>query len=263
MPVTDSMNVSDLFSIKGKVALVTGGARGVGFMIARGFVENGARVYLTARKADQCAAAAEELSKMGECLAVPADLSTNEGRAKLIAEIGGREPGLNLLVNNAGASWGAAFDEYPESGYDKVMDINLKAIFLLTQSLLPLLEKGGSMEDPARIINIGSIDGIWVPKLDNFAYSASKAAVHHLTEVLAVKLAGRGITVNAIAPGFFPTQMTKWVLENFQEEYEQKCPRHRIGEPSDLAGAAIFLSSRAGAYVNGAVIVVDGGLHLT
>ncbi len=262
MADNNTMNVNDLFSIKGKVALVTGGSRGIGYMIAQGFVENHARVYITSRKQDQCAAAAEELSKIGECIAIPADLSTNEGRKKLTSEIQAREQELNILVNNAGANWGAAFDEFPEAAYDKVMDLNVKAIFMLTQSLIPLLEKGGSMQDPARIINIGSIDALSVPKVDNFAYSVSKAAVHHMTQVFAVKLAHRGVTVNAIAPGPFKSQMTKWMLENFQAGIEQACPRKRIGEPGDMAGTAIFLASRAGAYVNGTVIAVDGGLRL-
>jgi NAD(P)-dependent dehydrogenase (short-subunit alcohol dehydrogenase family) len=257
-----SINAKELFSIAGKTALVTGGSRGIGLMIARGYLESGAKVYISSRKKEVCDSVAGELSEIGPCHSIPADLSTTEGCKHLADELARREPQLHILVNNAGAAWGAPLEEYPELGYDKVMDTNVKGVFFLTQYLLPLMEKAAKRDDPARIINIGSIDGIKVPFIDNFAYGPSKAAVHYLTHVLAVKLGERHITVNAIAPGPFESQMTKWLLENHKGQIEASCPLGRIGEPSDMAGAAIFLASRAGAYVNGVVIPVDGGICL-
>jgi NAD(P)-dependent dehydrogenase (short-subunit alcohol dehydrogenase family) len=257
------IDVSNLFSIKGKVALVTGGSRGIGLMIARGFVEAGAKVYISSRKKETCDQVAKELSEIGECVSIPADLSTTEGSASLAQEILSREPALHILVNNAGAAWGAPLADYPEVGWDKVMDTNVKSIFFLTKDLTPLLEKSARPGDPARVINIGSIDGLKVPRVENYAYGPSKAAVHHLTRVLAIKLGPRGITVNAIAPGPFESQMTKWLLETFQKEIEAECPLGRIGSPPDMAGVAIYLASRAGAYVNGVVIPVDGGICIT
>ena len=257
------INVQDLFSIKGKVALVTGGSRGIGLMIAQGFVEAGATVYISSRKKEVCDRVAEELSAIGQCVSIPADLSTTEGAAHLAKEISSREEALNILVNNAGAAWGAPLEEYPEVGWDKVMDTNVKSIFFLTRDLTPLLEKSARPGDPARVINIGSIDGLKVPRVENYAYAPSKAAVHHLTRVLAIKLGPRGITVNAIAPGPFESHMTKWLLETFQKQIEAECPLGRIGSPPDMAGVAIYLASRAGAYVNGVVIPVDGGICIT
>ena len=257
-----AINVRELFSIQNKVALVTGGSRGIGLMIARGYIEAGAKVYISARKKEACDQAARELSQIGPCVSIPADVSTGEGCKHLAEEVAQREQALHILVNNAGAAWGAPIEDYPESGFDKVMDLNVKSIFLLTRDLLPLLQKASRPGDPARVINIGSIDGLSVPSLDTFAYPASKAAVHHLTRVLAVKLGERGITVNAIAPGPFESKMTEWMLANYRERLEGNCPLHRIGEPPDMAGAAIYLASRAGAFVNGAVIPVDGGLSL-
>jgi NAD(P)-dependent dehydrogenase (short-subunit alcohol dehydrogenase family) len=259
----EEINVRDLFSIRGKIALVTGGSRGIGLMIARGYLEAGAKVYISSRKKEVCDATASKLSELGECISIPADVSNAAGCKQLGKELSEREPALNILVNNAGAAWGAPLDEYPESGFDKVMDTNVKSIFFLTQTLLPLMEKAATAEDPARVINIGSIDGIKVPRVENYAYSPSKAAVHHLTKVLAVKLGKRNITVNAVAPGPFESQMTKWMLANFQKQIEADCPLKRIGSPSDMAGVAIYLASRAGAYVNGVVIPVDGGLSIS
>jgi NAD(P)-dependent dehydrogenase (short-subunit alcohol dehydrogenase family) len=255
--------VKDLFSVRGKVALVTGGSRGIGLMIARGFVEAGAKVYISARKADACQAAAAELSKRGECIALPADLSTESGARRLAEAIAAREPALHVLVNNAGANWGAPLAEFPDDAWDKVLALNVKAIFHLTRALLPQLEKAASPEDPARVINIGSIDGLQVPDLETYAYSASKAAVHHLTRVLAKKLAPRRITVNAVAPGPFESKMMAQTLRNFGKLIVESCPLKRIGEPEDMAGVAIYLASRAGAYVTGAVIPVDGGISTT
>jgi NAD(P)-dependent dehydrogenase (short-subunit alcohol dehydrogenase family) len=258
-----STPTSDLFSIKGKVALVTGGSRGIGLMIARGFVEAGARVYITSRKREVCDAVAKELSEIGTCVSIPMDLSTVEACRAMAQELSLREDRLHVLVNNAGANWGAPLAEYPESGFDKVMALNVKSIFYLTKECLPLLDKAATADDPARVINIGSIDGLKVPFPDNYAYSTSKAAVHHMTRVLAVKLGERMITVNAIAPGPFESKMTEWLFENFQDRIEATCPLKRIGRPSDMAGTAIFLASRAGAYLNGTVIPVDGGICIT
>ena len=255
--------MKDLFSIAGKVALVTGGSRGIGFMIARGFVEARAKVYISARKADACAAAAAELSQHGTCIALPADLSSEAEARRLAEAIAAREPALHVLVNNAGANWGAPLAEFPDEAWDKVLALNVKAIFHLTRALLPQLEKAASAADPARVINIGSIDGLHVPDLDTYAYSASKAAVHHLTRVLAKKLAPRRITVNAVAPGPFESKMMAQTLRTFGKLIVESCPLKRIGEPEDMAGVAIYLASRAGAYVTGAVIPVDGGMSTT
>jgi NAD(P)-dependent dehydrogenase (short-subunit alcohol dehydrogenase family) len=252
---------SDLFSIDGKVAVVTGGSRGIGLMIARGYVEAGARVYISSRKADVCEEVAAELSRAGTCIAVPADLSNLDGVEHLVEGVTAKEDHLDILVNNAGAAWGAPIEEYPESGFDKVMDLNVKAIFFLTQRFLPLLRKAGTADDPARVINIGSIDGLRVPLLQNYAYSASKAAVHMLTRHLAHHLTGDHITINAIAPGPFPSNMTRFMFEAVGEEgVASNVPLGRAGRPDDMAGAAIYLASRAGSYLTGAVIPVDGGV---
>lgn len=255
--------ISNLFSIEGKVALVTGGSRGIGLMIARAYVENGVKVYISSRKAEVCDAVAAELSQSGTCISLPADLSTDEGRKSLVASLKEKEDSLDILVNNAGAVWAAPFKDFPDNGYDKTMDINVRAVFLLTRDLLPLLEKNASTINPARIINIGSIDGLRVPEVDNFPYAASKAAVHQLTRVLAVKLGRKGITVNAIAPGPFESKMTEWMLDNFKAQIEAQCPLKRIGSPEDMAGMAIYLASPAGAYVNGTIIPLDGGIHIS
>jgi NAD(P)-dependent dehydrogenase (short-subunit alcohol dehydrogenase family) len=263
MQPKEAINVPDLFSIRGKTALVTGGSRGIGLMIARGFLEAGAKVYISSRKKEVCDDVARQLREVGDCISLLADVSSAAGCAALAKELAARESRLHILLNNAGAAWGAALAEYPEAGWDKVMNTNVKATFFLTRDLLPLLEKAASPADPARVINVGSIDGIKVPFTDNFAYPPSKAAVHHMTRDLAVKLAGKNITVNAIAPGPFESQMTKWMLEQFQDSLEKQCPLRRIGSPADMAGVAIYLASRAGAYVNGVVIPVDGGICIT
>jgi NAD(P)-dependent dehydrogenase (short-subunit alcohol dehydrogenase family) len=263
MQPKEAIHAQDLFSIRGKVALVTGGSRGIGLMIARGFLESGAKVYISSRKKEVCDDVARQLAEVGECVSVPADVSSAAGCAALAKEMAAHEQSLHILVNNAGAAWGAKIEEYSEAGWDKVFDTNVKSVFFLTRELLPLLEKAASAVDPARVINVGSIDGIKVPFLETFAYPPSKAAVHHMTRDLAVKLAGRHITVNAIAPGPFESQMTKWMLDNFRDKFEETCPLGRIGCPADMAGVAIYLSSRAGAYVNGVVIPVDGGYCIT
>lgn len=249
-----------LFDVSGKVALVTGGSRGIGEMIAEGFVANGVKTYISARKAEACDATAARLSQQGECISIPADLSTAAGIKALADEIRSQESRLDILVNNAGATWGAAIEDFPESAWDKVMDINVKGPFFLTQALLPLLETSASADDPARIINVGSIDGINVNKMGTYAYGPSKAAIHHLTRTFASHLADRNITANAIAPGPFPSKMTAGIARTMGEEIREHVPLKRWGEPADMAGTALFLASRAGAYVSGAVIPVDGGI---
>jgi NAD(P)-dependent dehydrogenase (short-subunit alcohol dehydrogenase family) len=254
--------VEDLFAVDGKVALVTGGSSGIGRMIARGLVEAGAKVYVASRKREVCEEVAAELGRLGECVALPADLATEAACNELGAELARRESALHILVNNAGANWGAPLDEYPDSAWDKVLALNVKAIFHLTRACLPLLEKGSAPGDPARVINIGSIDGLHVPGLETYAYSASKAAVHHLTRVLAKKLAP-SVSVNAVAPGPFHSRMMRATLERMGESIRASVPLSRLGEPEDMAGIAIYLSSRAGAFVTGAVIPVDGGISTT
>jgi NAD(P)-dependent dehydrogenase (short-subunit alcohol dehydrogenase family) len=257
-----AIDVSTLFSLHGKVALVTGGSSGIGRMIARGYVEAGASVYIASRKADVCDQVARELSAVGRCRALPADLATEEGRRELRERLEAAEPGLHVLVNNAGTSWGAPLADYPLDGFRKVTTLNTEAVFFLTRDLLPLLERAATAEDPARVINIGSIDGLQVPFVENYAYSAAKAALHHMTRVLAVRLGPRHVTVNAIAPGPFESRMTKWLLDNYRDRIEGHCPLGRIGRPADVAGLAIYLAARAGAYVTGTVIPVDGGISV-
>ena len=252
--------MAPLFDISGKTALVTGGSRGIGLMIARGFVEAGTRVYISSRKAEVCDEVAAELSKRGECFSLPADLGDEAECGRLAAELRSREDRLHILVNNAGATWGAPIAEYPAAAFDKVLDLNVKAPFLLTQALLPLLDAAASVDDPARVINIGSIDAIQVPMLETYAYSSSKAAVHHLTRVLAVELAAKHITVNAVAPGPFESKMMAETLRTFGDAIRASVPLGRIGAPEDMAGIAIFLASQAGAYLTGTVIPVDGGI---
>jgi NAD(P)-dependent dehydrogenase (short-subunit alcohol dehydrogenase family) len=255
--------MSDLFSIQGKTALVTGGSRGIGLMIARGFVEAGAKVYISSRKADVCDEVAAELSQVGECIPLAADLSRFDECERLAHEVAEREPRLHILVNNAGATWGAPLAEFPDAAWDRVLDLNVKGVFHLTRALVPTLAAAADPGDPARVINIGSIDGLHAPDLETYSYSASKAAVHHLTRVLAKRLAREHITVNAIAPGPFESKMMAATLEAFGDAIAAANPMRRIGEPDDMAGAAIYLSSRAGAYVTGAVIPVDGGMSTT
>ena len=255
----------DLFSIDGKTALVTGGSRGIGLMIATGFVEAGATVYVSSRSADACDEAAATLSERGpgRAIALPADLSDFDEAERVAAALGAQTDRLDILVNNAGANWGEPYETFPEAAWDRCLDLNLKGVFALTRALTPLLAAGATDADPSRVINLGSIDGLRVPELDTFAYSTSKAAVHHLTKVLAAKLAPRRITVNAVAPGPFESKMMAATLDAFGDMIRASCPLGRIGEPSDMAGVAIFLSSRAGAYLTGTVIPVDGGISTT
>jgi NAD(P)-dependent dehydrogenase (short-subunit alcohol dehydrogenase family) len=253
----------DLFDLSGKTAVVTGGSRGIGLMMARGLLQAGARVYISSRKADACAAAVQELSRYGPVQAFPADLSAEPECLRLAAEVGERERAVNVLVNNAGATWGAPLEDYPAAAWDKVVDLNLKTPFFLTRAFLPLLEAAGTDEDPARVINIGSIDGLRVPPFPTYAYSASKAGLHQMTRVLARELGPRRITVNAVAPGPFESKMMAATLKTFGDAIADAAPLKRIGRPDDMAGVAVYLSSRAGAYVTGAVIPVDGGIGTT
>jgi NAD(P)-dependent dehydrogenase (short-subunit alcohol dehydrogenase family) len=255
----------NLFSMSEKICVVTGGSRGLGAFMAQGFLEAGAkRVYITARKAEACIAAAQELSQFGECIALPGDTSSAEGIGQLVQELNKREDHIDVLVNNAGTAWGAPFGQFPELGWDKVMDINVKSPFFLTQALTPLLAKNASAANTSAIINIGSIAGILGNGLDNYSYAVSKSAIHQLTRVLANELAATHIRVNAIAPGRFYSKMTEYLSTDqaaFDEEL-QTIPMRRWGEPSDIAGVAIMLASRAGAFITGQIIPVDGGTTL-
>ena len=251
--------MENLFNLNGKIALVTGGSRGIGAMIAEGFVRNGVKTYISSRKSDPCDKKAKELSKYGECISIPADLTDMNEMDKLVTKIKDKETKLNILVNNAGAAWGASFDDFPEIGWDKVMDTNVKSVFFLTQKLVDILETSASTSDPSRIINIGSIDGLGIPRAETYSYPASKAAVHQLTKVLANRLANRNINVNAIAPGPFESNMMAHTLEEYGEQIKSSVPRGRIGVPEDMAGVSIFLSSKASSYITGSIIPVDGG----
>jgi len=254
--------MSELFDISGKAALVTGGSRGIGEMIARGLVQAGARVLVASRKTAELEATAERLREHGECEAITSDLSSPEGAAELAASVHERFPTLHILVNNAGATWGAPLDEFPASGWDRVLHTNVEGVFHLTTALLPALRSAAAAEDPARVINIGSIDGLRPPVMDNYSYSASKAAVHMLTRHLAKRLAAENITVNAIAPGPFQSKMTAFMLDQpeSRSQVEQLVPLRRIGRPDDVVGLTVMLASRAGSYLTGTVIPLDGGI---
>jgi NAD(P)-dependent dehydrogenase (short-subunit alcohol dehydrogenase family) len=251
--------LKDFFSVDGKVALVTGGTSGIGHMIAAGLVDAGARVYIASRKADDCAEIAASLSTKGECSAIPTDLATEAGCAGLASALAERETALHLLVNNAGATWGAPLADHDDKAWDRVLSLNIKGLFHLTRFLAPLLTASGTADDPARVINIGSADGLRVPQADNYAYAASKAAVHHLTRQLASSLAPL-VTVNALAPGPFESRMMAASLRTMSDRIITKCPMRRLGREDDVVGATIFLASRAGSYLTGAVIPVDGGI---
>ena len=261
--MTDALH--RLFSLSGKTALVTGGGQGIGRMIAQGLVEAGATVYIASRKLDQCEQTASELSEFGRCHALAADISTEDGCRTLVTAYGDREPSLSILVNNSGANWGAPFADYPDAAWDRVMNLNVRGAFTMTKLLTPALSAAATADDPSRVINIGSIHGLHVPEqsLEVYAYAASKAAIHHLTPVLAKRLGSLNITVNALAPGPFESRMMKQTLERMGDQLASMSPLSRIGRGDDIAGAAIFLASRAGSYVTGSVIAIDGGIATT
>lgn len=259
---------AELFDVSDKVVVVTGGSRGVGEMIAAGFVAGGARVYISSRKAEACEALAAELTAQattgGSCHAAPADLSTPAGVRELVDAVASTEQRLDVLVNNAGVTWGAPLEEYPDEAFDRVFNLNVRSVFSVTVRFLALLRAAGTPDQPARVINIGSIEGITVPEWENYAYPASKAAVHNLTRVLAHRMAVQreSITVNAVAPGPFPSKMTAFVADDpaANAEIAKLVPLRRWGRPEDVAGACIYLASAAGAYVTGVVLPVDGGI---
>jgi NAD(P)-dependent dehydrogenase (short-subunit alcohol dehydrogenase family) len=250
--------MNDLFSLAGRNALVTGGSRGIGRMIAAAFLSAGARVYISARKAEACDATARELSSLGSCVSLPGDVSTAEGVNALVAAYAKHEPALDILVNNAGAAWGEAFDTFPEKGWDKVVDLNLKAPFFLTQALIAPLRKAAAVR-PAKVINIASIDGISVNPQETYSYAASKAGLIQLTRRMALRLIKDNIVVSAIAPGAFASDMNRDARDH-ADAVKARIPSGRIGVDDDMAGAAIYLASRAGDYVVGSTLVVDGGV---
>ncbi|MCI0997575.1 SDR family oxidoreductase [Pseudomonas corrugata] len=255
--------MKNLFSITNKIALVSGGSGGIGRMIAQGLVENGVKTYIVARDVARCRAAAAELSQSGQCIALPGDLGTLEGVRRLTEELAQYEGHLDILVNNAGALSDTPLDDFSEDDWDSVMDLNLKSPFFLTQQLLPLLRRAATPTSPARVINIGSVGGLRVSGRENYAYVASKAGLHHLTRALAKRLGSENITVNAIAPGPFPSKLTESASEEAKDAICKQIPRGRFGEAEDIAGAVIYLSSRAGAYVTATLIPVDGGIFGT
>jgi NAD(P)-dependent dehydrogenase (short-subunit alcohol dehydrogenase family) len=258
----DVRPIGELFDVSGKDALVTGGGRGIGLMIARGLVQAGVRVVIASRKIGDLETAAAELRAFGECEAIQADLSTPDGAHALADEVRARMPALHILVNNSGATWGAPLEEFPASGWDRVIHTNVEGTFHLTTGLLPALRAAAGADDPARVINVGSIDGLRAPFVESYSYSASKAAVHMLTRHLAKRLAGDHITVNAIAPGPFDSKMMAFMLDSPEKRaaVERQVPLGRIGRPDDAAGITLFLASRAGSYLTGAVIPLDGGI---
>ena len=256
---------ANLFSLEGRVALVTGGSKGLGYMMSQGLLQAGARVYITARSAQECAHSAASLSAFGSCHALPGNITNEAERARLVASLRDKEGRLDILVNNAGTSWGDNFETYPDAAFAKVFDINVTALFAMTRDCADLLQAAATDESPARVVNIGSIDGLHIPtvhRTGTFAYTASKAAVHHLTRHLALELGERHITVNAVAPGFFPSKMTQSTFEKFGDDLANNSLLKRVGRPSDIAGTVVYLCSRAGAYTHGTVIPVDGGTSI-
>lgn len=259
------MKIENLFNIENKIAVVTGGSRGIGEMITAGFLANGVKVYISARKAPALIDKAKELSDkyQNECIPIPCDLSSMEGIKDFVEVLKENEDGIDFLINNAGAAWGEPLESFSEQGWDKVMDLNVKSIFFITQQLKKLLSERATEDDPSRVINIGSIDGLNVPSMETYPYGASKAAVHHLTRVLAARLVSENILVNAIAPGPYPSNMLGAAVNHDYSEIAKRNPRNRVGTPEDMAGLAIFLCSRAGAYTVGETITSDGGIVKT
>lgn len=264
--VDENFQIADLFSLSGKTALITGGSSGLGLVMAKGLLQNGAKVVIASRRQKKCDLALKELKAYGEVYALATDVTQVDSREKLLEFIDDKLGSLSILLNNAGANWGAPLEDYPDEGFAKVMDTNLNAVFSLSRDAVPLLSKAASAKDPARIINIGSMDGIHIPivqRVPTFAYSASKAALHHLTKAMAVELAPKQITVNAVAPGFFESRMTDYVFEHYLNDIKDDCPLHRVGQPQEIVGIVTYLASKAGSYTNGAVIPVDGGTSIS
>lgn len=250
-----------LFSVAGKVALVTGGSSGIGFMIAKALVENGVKTYIVARNEKKCQTSAAELSQYGSCVALSGDISTVAGLQNVVERFEVLEDKLNILVNNAGAMYEAPVDDFSEEGWDSVIDLNLKSVFFLTQKLLPLMRLAASKDKPSSVINIGSVGGLRVGPKENYSYQAAKAGLHHLTGSLAKRLGSENITINAIAPGFFPSAMTQ-IPDEMLPEVLKSVPRGRLGKAEDMAGTVLYLASEASAFVTGAVIPVAGGMTL-
>lgn len=268
MTDTDSENfaIDKLFTLEGKTALVTGGSSGLGFIMAKGLLQNGVGVIIASRSQEKCDIALSQLLEFGDCSAISVDVTKQKDRKQLLDLVKKKFGKLSLLINNAGANWGAKLEEYPDEGFAKVIDTNLNAVFSLTRDAVPHLCAAATIDDPSRVINIGSMDGIHVPivqRVPTFAYSASKAALHHLTRSFAIELAHKHITVNAIAPGFFESRMTDYVFKHFKKDIEDDCPLHRVGKPAEIVGIVTYLASPAGAYTNGTVIPVDGGTSIS
>lgn len=256
--------INELFGVSGKSVLVTGGSRGIGLAIAEGFVRAGARVYICSRDAQSCESAAAQLQRLGSCTALPGNIAARDDRRRLVEQLKTYEPSLNVLINNAGAIWAAPLAEYPESGWDKVFDLNVKGCFFMIKELVPMLQAAASSDDPARIINIGSVNALRIPTHETYAYVSSKAALHHLTRHLAGQLAARFITANVIAPGLFPSKMlTADIERKGLDAVAAPIPLKRLTGALDMAGAAIYLASKAGSYLTGAVVPVDGGMATT
>jgi NAD(P)-dependent dehydrogenase (short-subunit alcohol dehydrogenase family) len=261
--MSDFSSQTELFDLTGKRALVTGGTRGIGLMMARGLLQAGARVVISSRKADACEDARAHLAEFGDVTAIPADLSTHDECRRLAGLVTADDQPLHILVNNAGATWGEPLESFPDSAWDKVLDLNVKSPFWLVQELVPALKATGTQDDPARIINVGSIDALHVSPLPTYSYASAKAALHQLTRVLARELGPQHVTVNAVAPGPFQSKMMAATLAAAGDAIAAAAPLRRIGRDDDMAGIAVFLASRAGSYLTGAVIPVDGGIATT
>ncbi|MCG8414348.1 MAG: SDR family oxidoreductase [Pseudomonadales bacterium] len=263
---TEAYAVENLFSVAGKTVVITGGTSGLGLIMAEGLLKNGAKLVVASRKQEACDAAVESLSPLGNIKAIAADISNAEGRHKLRDFVETECGAINVLINNAGTNYAAQLEDYPDAGFEKVINTNLSAVFSLTRDLTPYLEKAASADDPSRVINIGSMDGLHVPivqRVPTFAYSASKAGLHHLTRALAVHMAPKHITVNAVAPGFFASKMTDYIFDHYLDDIEADCPLKRVGKPEEIVGIVTYLMSAAGAYTNGTTIPVDGGTNIS
>ncbi|KAI9498206.1 hypothetical protein BDB00DRAFT_801593 [Zychaea mexicana] len=253
--------MESIFSVNDKVVLVTGGSRGIGEMIATGFVAHGAKVYITSRKADVCEKVATALNARGpgQCIALPADLQSLDEIKRLVAELSKREDHLDVLINNAGATWNESFETYPDEAFEKIINLDLRRVFSLIQACFPLLTAKSSNSNPSRVINIGSVNGEGIVSNEVYAYTAAKSGLHHLTRHMAGKLGHKGVTFNNVAPGAFQSKMMAETLKKHGDHIRSTNPMGRIGSAEDIAGTCIYLASRAGEHTNGATIAVDGG----